>query len=94
MNPTVAMSEAQIEARRKGGRAIHSPEMLAKRLARSWSDLDDQRREAIAAALGPLVSIRSKAAVDLVVRQAQADKLSDEDESRLIEALWPGGDAA
>jgi hypothetical protein len=89
MNPPIALSEAQIEARRKGGRVIHSPEMLAKRLSRAWPELDDRTREAVAAALGPLVLLRGKTAVDLVVEHVQ--ELSDDDDRRLVEALFPGG---
>jgi hypothetical protein len=51
-----AMSPAQTERNRKGGRALHSPDTLAKRLSRAWPELDDRTREAVGAILGPLVS--------------------------------------
>jgi hypothetical protein len=50
------MSPEQIEARRKGGRAIHSPEMLALRLSRAWPEMDDRQREIVGAILGPLLA--------------------------------------
>jgi hypothetical protein len=53
------MTPDQIEARRKGGRVLHSPEMLALRLSRAWPDLDDRQREVVAAILGPLVANRT-----------------------------------
>jgi hypothetical protein len=52
---SVTMTEAQIEARRKGGRVLHSPEMLALRISKAWPDLDDRTREVVGAILGPLV---------------------------------------
>jgi hypothetical protein len=52
---SIVLSEAQIEARRKGGRTIHSPEMLALRLSRAWPELDDRTREVVGAILGPLI---------------------------------------
>jgi hypothetical protein len=57
MNPPIQLSEAQLAARRKGGRVMHQPEMLARRLARSWPELDDATRAAISATLGPLVGL-------------------------------------
>jgi hypothetical protein len=54
MNPSP--SNLTTEARRKGARTLHSPEMLALRLSRAWPELDDRTREVIGAILGPLVS--------------------------------------
>lgn len=83
------MTPAQIEARRKGGRVLHSPEMLALRLSRAWPELDDRQREAIAAALGPLVLLRGKTAVDLVVRNQK--HLTDHDLDRLLDVACGSG---
>jgi hypothetical protein len=52
---TTTLTPAQIERNRKGGRVLHSPEMLALRLSRAWPELDDRTREVVGAILGPLI---------------------------------------
>jgi hypothetical protein len=37
-----------------GGKASHSPETLAKRLAKAWPELSEERRQEVIANLAPL----------------------------------------
>jgi hypothetical protein len=52
----MSMSEAQIEARRKSGRAINSPDGMALRMARMWPTIDPVERERVVSLLRPLVA--------------------------------------
>jgi hypothetical protein len=83
---TTTLTPAQIERNRKGGRVLHSPEMLAKRLSRAWPELDDRQREAIAAALGPLVLLQGKTVVDLV--REHRDQLPERELNRLHDVFY------
>jgi hypothetical protein len=80
------MTEAQIEARRKGGRVLHSPEMLALRLSRSWPELGDREREVVGAILGPLVRNMGRTPVQMI--HAQRDQLTDDEREVLEDVLY------
>jgi len=54
-----AMTEAQIEARRKGAQTTNRADTLAMRLARAWDTLDKNEQARIAALLRPLIGTES-----------------------------------
>lgn len=83
------LTPAQIERNRKGGRALNSPELLALRISRAWSDMDDRQREVVGGILGTLVMLRNRTPVDLVVEQAH--KLTEVDKDRLLDVVYPEG---